>query len=131
MSFESLPGWWIYSTDNFLSPISSYHMFSPYPKVSSMLHHGPTSSPAPLFHLLWERGWPRVSGRVHGKGCYIIFTYIFLAFFAVFHEKICVFIIFISFFGKVYIEFPQQNINQSETWIGDQKLSLELYEYAI
>ena len=26
------------------------------------------------------------------------------------------------------IEFPQQNINQSETGIGDKKLSEELYE---
>ena len=49
---------------------------------------------------------------------YIIYIYI------VFHQKISIFIIFIS----LLIKYPQQNINQSETRIGDDKLSVELYE---
>ena len=39
--------------------------------------------------------------RIHSKECYILFTYAFLAFFCCFHEDICVFIIFISFFDEV------------------------------
>ena len=46
-------------------------------------------------------------------------------FFVVFYLKICVFIIFISFL--ISIEFAQQNINQSEKWIGGFQLSLDLY----
>ena len=41
-----------------------------------------------------------------------------------FHQKI-VFIIFVSFWWS--IEFLQYNTNQSETGIGDKKLSVELY----
>ena len=44
--------------------------------------------------------------------------YMLLTFFVVFHQRICVFIIFISF----CIKFPQQNINQSETWISVKKI---------
>ena len=44
--------------------------------------------------------------------------------FAVFHQKISIFIVFISFL----IKYLQQSINQSETRIGDDKLSVELYE---
>ena len=43
---------------------------------------------------------------------------------AVFHQKICVFIILFFWWS---IKFPQQNINQSETEISDKKLSVELY----
>ena len=59
-----------------------------------------------------------------------MFSSTFLAFFAGFYHKVCLFIIFISVlikyfcFGKV---FPQQNINHSETKIGGPKLSEELY----
>ena len=48
------------------------------------------------------------------------------AFFVVFHHKICVFIIFVSFLWQS-IEFPQKNINQSETGIYDKKLSVKLF----
>ena len=41
----------------------------------------------------------------------------------VFHQKICVFIIFIYFFDK----YPLQNINKSETGMGDKELSVEVY----
>ena len=44
--------------------------------------------------------------------------------FAVSHQKISIIIVFISFL----IKYLQQNINQSETRIGDDKLSVELYE---
>ena len=60
-----------------------------------------------------------------------IYTYIYVLnihilswHFVVFHQKICIFIIFISF----WIKYLQQNINQLETRIGDDKLSVELYE---
>ena len=43
--------------------------------------------------------------------------------FVVFHQKISVFIIFISFL----IKYPQQNIKQSETKIDDDKLLVGLY----
>ena len=72
-----------------------------------MLHHGPV-------------------GRVQSKECYFMFTYILLAYVFVFHQKICVFVFFIYFFGWS-IKFPQQNINQSEIGTGDKKLSEELY----
>ena len=52
--------------------------------------------------------------------------YAILVFFVVFHHKIGVFIIFISFFKKS-LKFPQQNINQSETRIGGFQLSAELH----
>ena len=51
-----------------------------------------------------------------------------LTFFIAFHQKICVFIIFISFFDEVSTEFPQQNINQSEIGIGENKLLVKLYD---
>ena len=61
----------------------------------------------------------RSVGRVYLRilSCHLFF---------VFHRKICVFIIFIFF-----IEFLQQIINQSQTGIGDKKLSVELYVYNI
>ena len=55
------------------------------------------------------------------------FGIFFFCFLFVFHYKICVFIIFISFFWWS-IKFPQQNINQSKTWIDGHSLSAELYE---
>ena len=45
--------------------------------------------------------------------------------FAVVHQKICVFII--SFLFLIKYHFTQQNIKQSETGIGDEKLLVELY----
>ena len=59
--------------------------------------------------------------RLHIHFCYF--------FFVVFHHKICVFIIFISFFWYS-LKFPQQNINQSEMWIGGFQLSVELYAWS-
>ena len=47
-------------------------------------------------------------------------------FFAIFHQNICVFIKSFLFWWSV--EFPQQNINQSETGIRDKKLSVELHD---
>ena len=83
----------------------SPHYFVRIFKVSSMLYHGPV-------------------GRVHSKKYYFIFTYSSLAFF-VFRQKICFYHFRLFFWWSV--EFPQQNINQSETKIGDEKLSVELY----
>ena len=54
---------------------------------------------------------------------YLIYLY-FLGILLFFIQKISIFIIFISFL----IKYPQQNINQSETRTGDDKLSVELYE---
>ena len=47
--------------------------------------------------------------------------------FVVLHQKISIFINFIS----LLIKYPQQNINQSETRTGDDKLSVELYEWKL
>ena len=65
--------------------IVSYHLnFLCVSNVSSMLHHVPV-------------------GRVHSKECYFIFTYNFFTYFVDFHQKIVVFIIFISFLMKYQI----------------------------
>ena len=63
------------------------------------------------------------------KEWYFRFSYTFLAyFFEVFSHKICAFMIFISVSIFIF-KFPQQNINhQKKKKIGDQKLSIELYE---
>ena len=58
-------------------------------------------------------------GRVHVRNATLGLHLLFWDFF--FHQKVCVFIIFISFFG-LSIKFLQQNISQSETGIGDTKL---------
>ena len=36
-------------------------------------------------------------GRVHSQECFFMFKYTFLVFFVAFHQKICLFFIFISF----------------------------------
>ena len=71
--------------------------------------------------------------RVKNKEYYFMFSYAFLGFVVVvvvvvvvFHQKYFAFIIFIFFF-LWSIKFPQHNINQSKTEIGDQKLSVELH----
>ena len=70
--------------------------------------------------------------RVKNKEYYFMFSYAFLGFVVVvvvvvvFHQKYFAFIIFIFFFLRS-IKFPQHNINQSKTEIGDQKLSVELH----
>ena len=69
-------------------------------------------------------------GRVQSKKCHFKFTY--AAGFAVvvvvvFHEKLCFYHSHFSFLWS--IRFPQQNINQTETRIGDKKLSVELYDH--
>ena len=55
----------------------------------------------------------------------------FVAFFVVFNHKICFyhlhFLFLFFFFFWWIVKFSKQNINQSETGIGDQKLSMELY----
>ena len=90
----------------------SYHLyFLGIPKVWSILQQGSV-------------------GRVHSKECYFIFTYTFLAFCCCFSLKnVCFFHFHFLFWWS--IEFLQQNINQSETWIGDKKLSVELYVWWI
>ena len=72
--------------------------------IWSMLHHGSV-------------------GRVQNNYVYMYFFGIFVV---GFHQKICVFIIFISFFDEVS-NFCNRNIKQSETGIGDKKLSVELH----
>ena len=64
----------------FVPQIISYpRYFLRISKVWSMLHHG-------------------LVGRVQNKQSYCMFTYTFAAIFCVlFHQKICIFIIFISF----------------------------------
>ena len=57
---------------------------------------------------------------VHFLGIFFVIVVVVVV---VFHQKICVFIIFIYFFDK----YPQQNINKSETGMGDKELSVEVY----
>ena len=59
---------------------------------------------------------------------YILSWYFFILFyfFSFIHQENFVFIILISFFDKTS-NFQKQIINQSETSIGDKKLSVELY----
>ena len=70
-------------------------------------------------------------GQDHNKEYYSMFSYTFLAFLAVFHHKICVFIIFISFFDKV-LNF-RNSVNQSETRVSDKNCQwnciLKVLEY--
>ena len=87
--------------------ISYYLHFPRICKAWSMFHHG-------------SLGW------VLSKEYYFVFTYNFLTFFFCFSSKI--FFDFYSFFWQS-IKFPQQNINQSETGIGDMKLSLAMYDH--
>ena len=74
---------------------------------------------------------PYLSSLIHRRPvrqCYFLFTYTFLAFFVVFHQKICVFI-YLFIYSFIYlwnINFPQENIDELETGIGDRKLSVEL-----
>ena len=64
--------------------------------------------------------------HVTPQECGFMLSYTSLALFVIFSQRFFVFIIFISLFA-CSIEFPQQIINQSETRIGDKKLSGELY----
>ena len=74
---------------------------------------------------------PYLSSLIHRRPvrqCYFLFTYTFLAFFVVFHQKICVFI-YLFIYSFIYlwnINFPQENFDELETGIGDRKLSVEL-----
>ena len=56
----------------------------------------------------------------------LCFHLLFLAFFVVLHNKICVFVILFLFF-KWSIKFPQQSINQSKTGLDGAKLFAKLY----
>ena len=59
---------------------------------------------------------------------YINFLGIFLLLLLLllFFIKKCVFLSF-SFIFLISIEFPEQNINKSETGLGDKELSVEVY----
>ena len=52
---------------------------------------------------------------------------LFWYFFVVFHHKIFIKFLSFLFFFCSSLKFPQQNINQSEAWIGGFELSVELY----
>ena len=79
------------------------------------------NSLSPIFSYI-KSHW----GEIRIKEYYYKFTYTFLAFSCYFfHQKICIFIILIFFWQS--IKFPQHNINQSETGIGDKILSVELF----
>ena len=62
---------------------------------------------------------------VHSKECYFLSTYNFLAYNFISTKFLQKFFQQIFFWWS--IEFPQQNISQSETRTGDKKLSVELY----
>ena len=93
--------------------------------VGSMLHHGPVGRM--LHHgsvgSMLHHG---SVGQVHSKKCYFMFTYTFETVFCCFSSKnLCSY--HFHFFFWWSIKFPPQNINQSETWTDDKKLSVELY----
>ena len=67
-------------------------------------------------------------GRVHSKECYFTFTQAFLIYFVLF-SWINLYFYHFYFVFWWSIEFPQKNIDQSKTGIGDKKLSVELYVY--
>ena len=93
----------------YVSLIISYQLyFFRISKVWNMLHHGSVDE-----------------FRVKNAS---LCLHTLLTFFIAIHQKICVFIIFISFFDEVSTEFPQQNINQSEIGIGENKLLVKLYD---
>ena len=84
--------------------------------VGSMLHHGSVGS-------MLHHG---SVGQVHSKKCYFMFAYTFETVFCCFSSKnLCSY--HFHFFFWWSIKFPPQNINQSETWTDDKKLSVELY----
>ena len=68
-------------------------------------------------------------GRVHSKECYFYIYIHFLGIFLLSFIRKFVFSLFsfLFFFFWWSLEFPQQNINQSETRIGDKKLPVELF----
>ena len=85
----------------------SYHLyFLRICKVWSMLHQGQ---------------WNEFRIKKAILCLYILFS----LFFSFFIKKLCFY--YFHFFSWWSIKFPQQNINQSETRIGDEKLSVELY----
>ena len=93
--------------------------------VGSMLHHGPVGRM--LHHgsvgSMLHHG---SVGQVHSKKCYFMFAYTFETVFCCFSSKnLCSY--HFHFFFWWSIKFPPQNINQSETWTDDKKLSVELY----
>ena len=92
---------WVHSSDK-MTPI----YFVRLSKVWSMLHHG----------SVW---------LVHKK-IYLKLLCAFLAYFYCFSSQNLCFYHF-HFFFWWSIKFPQQNINQSETWISGFQLSVELY----
>ena len=68
----------------------------------------------------------RVSGASSEyRRLFYVCIYYFRFFFSFFIKKLCFY--YFHFFSWWSIKFPQQNINQSETRIGDEKLSVELY----
>ena len=93
-------------TDNFLSP----RCFLRISKVWSMLYTGQQSE----FRV---------------KNATLCLHVLFRHFFVAFYQKICVFIIFISFFDKVS-NFRNRILIQSEAGTSGKKLSVELYDGA-
>lgn len=78
-----------------------------------------------LFKIWSMLNHESVVDRVKNKECNFIFPDIFLAFFVVFHQQICAFIIVTSFLW-LKVKILQRN-NQSKSGIEDKKLSVELY----
>ena len=77
-----------------------------------------------VFH--WKFPISKVLNMLHHGSVGLVFTYTFLAYFCRFwSKKLCFY--HLHFFIWWSIEFLKQNINQSETGIGDKKLSVEPY----
>ena len=65
-------------------------------------------------------------GRIESKECNSKCVYTLLGIFFVFYQKICVFVISISFFDKVSNLHNRILLNNQETEIDDKKLSVEM-----
>ena len=72
-----------------------------------------------------RRHWHRSGVFIVNLEDIYIFTYSFLAFFVVFHQKMCFYHFHFYFWWST--KFLPNNINQSETGIGDKKLAVELH----
>ena len=65
-------------------------------------------------------------GELRVKNATLSAYILYLAFFFVFYQKICVFVISISFFDKVSNLHNRILLNNQETEIDDKKLSVEM-----
>ena len=82
--------------------------FSVISKASSMLHHGSVRRVESKIELSWTAFFTLFLFSFCLKNCFFLF----------------------HFFSWWKIKFPLEKSNQSETWIGDNKLLVKLHKYS-